>query len=410
REKAELVLRWQSPVRSGLPTVDPVTISSRSPFLSLFKQLRIDIGLADALTVIPKFNKWLTGLLKSKQKLEEIANIPVSVECSAILLNEFPKKLGDPGRFLIPCSLQDLESVKAHSMTLELANRSVALTAGIAEDVMVKVDKFTFLADFVVVDFEADPRVIPMSPTLLDPSPSPPGDCDIIDADPVFERFTLFDHLKDISDPEMTNTQTPPHATTVVIPTGAPATNTVANHAERPEKFNGQNFKTVEQKHFLLSHTLALRFLGKQDGSERHLYTCSAKANMVEHAGSSSRFNSKGNKKYKRKNDKKSKRKSEYLAPKAGIVKQKFQGTCYNCEQLVPCFLLTMMPKWEEIMSLHIGGNDVVDMFAWVSEMATRHVCADKSMFHSFRAVDNGQKLYMGNFATADIKGETDVF
>ncbi|GJU35660.1 pol polyprotein [Tanacetum coccineum] len=39
----------------------------------------------------------------------------------------------------------------------------------------------------------------------------------------------------------------------------------------------------------------------------------------------------------------------------------------------------------------------------------TRHVCADKSMFHSFRAVDNGQKLYMGNSATADIKGEGDV-
>ncbi|GJZ91522.1 retrotransposon protein, putative, ty1-copia subclass [Tanacetum coccineum] len=36
----------------------------------------------------------------------------------------------------------------------------------------------------------------------------------------------------------MTNTQTPPPATTVVIPTGAPTTNTVANHAERPEKFN----------------------------------------------------------------------------------------------------------------------------------------------------------------------------
>ncbi|GKA03350.1 hypothetical protein Tco_0676131 [Tanacetum coccineum] len=50
----------------------------------------------------------------------------------------------------------------------------------------------------------------------------------------------------------------------------------------------------------------------------------SAKANMVEHAGSYSRFNSKGNKKDKRKNDKKSKGKSEYLAPKAEIVKQKF--------------------------------------------------------------------------------------
>ncbi|GJW75831.1 pol polyprotein [Tanacetum coccineum] len=51
------------------------------------------------------------------------------------------------------------------------------------------------------------------------------------------------------------------------------------------------------------------------------------------HAGSSSRFNSKGNKKDKRKNDKKGKGKSEYLAPKAGIMKQKFQGTCYNCDQ-----------------------------------------------------------------------------
>ncbi|GKE61817.1 hypothetical protein Tco_1512184, partial [Tanacetum coccineum] len=36
----------------------------------------------------------------------------------------------------------------------------------------------------------------------------------------------------------MTNTQTPPPATTVVIPTGAPTTNTVANHVEKPEKFN----------------------------------------------------------------------------------------------------------------------------------------------------------------------------
>ncbi|GJU11838.1 reverse transcriptase domain-containing protein [Tanacetum coccineum] len=44
-------------------------------------------------------------------------------------------------------------------MTLELANRSVTYPMGIAEDVIVKVDKFNFLADFVIVDFEADPRV-----------------------------------------------------------------------------------------------------------------------------------------------------------------------------------------------------------------------------------------------------------
>ncbi|GJS97542.1 hypothetical protein Tco_0804510, partial [Tanacetum coccineum] len=45
----------------------------------------------------------------------------------------------------------------------------------------------------------------------------------------------------------------------------------------------------------------------------------------------------------------------------------------------------------------------------WVDTGATRHVCADKSMFHSFRAVDKGEKLYMGNSTTADIKGEGDV-
>ncbi|GJU61096.1 retrotransposon protein, putative, ty1-copia subclass [Tanacetum coccineum] len=69
------------------------------------------------------------------------------------------------------------------------------------------------------------------------------------------------------------------------------------------------------------------------------------KANMVEHAGSSSRFNSKGKGKDKRKNDKKSKGKSEYLAPKAWIVKQKFQGTCYNCDHLVMVERLTMDKK-----------------------------------------------------------------
>ncbi|GJR08460.1 hypothetical protein Tco_0791112 [Tanacetum coccineum] len=44
-----------------------------------------------------------------------------------------------------------------------------------------------------------------------------------------------------------------------------------------------------------------------------------------------------------------------------------------------------------------------------VDSVATQHLCADKSMFYSLRAVDNGEKLYMGNSSTADIKGEGDV-
>ncbi|GKE80342.1 reverse transcriptase domain-containing protein, partial [Tanacetum coccineum] len=96
-----------------------------------------------------------------------------------------PEKLEDPRKFLIPCALQELDRTNAladsgasinllpHSiykqlglgalkptrMTLELANRSVTHPMGIAKDVVVRVDGFTFLADFVVVNFEPDPRV-----------------------------------------------------------------------------------------------------------------------------------------------------------------------------------------------------------------------------------------------------------
>ncbi|GJR46607.1 reverse transcriptase domain-containing protein [Tanacetum coccineum] len=90
------------------------------------------IGLKDALVEMPKFNKWLSSLLRNKEKLEEIAITTVNVECSAIIMNKVPEKLEDPRKFLIP---------------------------RIAEDVVVRVDGFTFLTDFVVVNFELDPRV-----------------------------------------------------------------------------------------------------------------------------------------------------------------------------------------------------------------------------------------------------------
>ncbi|GKD34705.1 reverse transcriptase domain-containing protein [Tanacetum coccineum] len=159
--------------------------AQRSRFIKLFKQLRLEIGLKDALIKMPKFNKWLSTLLRNKEKLEEIAITTVNAKCSAIILNKVPEKLEDPGKFLIPCALQELDRTNAlanseasinllpHSiykqlglgalkptrMTLKLANRSVMHLMGIAEDVAVRVDGFTFLADFVVVNYEPDPRV-----------------------------------------------------------------------------------------------------------------------------------------------------------------------------------------------------------------------------------------------------------
>ncbi|GKD26126.1 reverse transcriptase domain-containing protein [Tanacetum coccineum] len=159
--------------------------AQQSRFMKLFKQLRLEIGLKDALIEMPKFNKWLSTLLRNKVKLEEIAITAVNAECFAIILNKVPEKLKDLKKFLIPCALQELDRTNAladsganinllpHSiykqlglgalkptrMTLDLANRSITHPMGIAKDVVVRVDGFTFLADFVVVNFEPDPRV-----------------------------------------------------------------------------------------------------------------------------------------------------------------------------------------------------------------------------------------------------------
>ncbi|GKB21294.1 putative reverse transcriptase domain-containing protein, partial [Tanacetum coccineum] len=132
-----------------------------------------------------KFASTFKSLLSNKEKLFELANTPLNENCSAVLLKQLPEKLGDPGKFLIPCDFPELDECLALAdlgasinlmplsvwkklslpeltptrMTLELADRSVAHPKGVAEDVFVKVGKFYFLADFVVVDYDVDPRV-----------------------------------------------------------------------------------------------------------------------------------------------------------------------------------------------------------------------------------------------------------
>ncbi|GJU02750.1 reverse transcriptase domain-containing protein [Tanacetum coccineum] len=153
-------------------------------FWQMFKQLHINITLADALILIPKYQKMLKSLLSNKEKLIELANTPVSENCSAVILKKLPKKLGDPGKFLIPCGFNELKckaladlgasinlmplsvwkelglpKLIPTQMTLELANRDICTPKGIARDVFVPVGKFTFPADFVIVDYESDPRV-----------------------------------------------------------------------------------------------------------------------------------------------------------------------------------------------------------------------------------------------------------
>ncbi|GJX32417.1 hypothetical protein Tco_0242272 [Tanacetum coccineum] len=87
--------------------------NSPKPTSFIVKEIKqhpfLEIGLKDALVEMPKFNKWLSSLLRNKEKLEEIAITTVNAECSAIIMNKVPEKLEDPGKFLIPCALQELD-------------------------------------------------------------------------------------------------------------------------------------------------------------------------------------------------------------------------------------------------------------------------------------------------------------
>ncbi|GKF26126.1 reverse transcriptase domain-containing protein [Tanacetum coccineum] len=132
----------------------------------------------DALLHLPKFAPMFRKLLIDKDKMIELTKTPVNENCLVVILKEFPEKLGDLGRFLIPCDFPEMNECLALAdlgasinlmplsiwkelslpaltktrMILELAYRTISTPTDIAEDVFVKVGTFFFPADFVVID------------------------------------------------------------------------------------------------------------------------------------------------------------------------------------------------------------------------------------------------------------------
>ncbi|GJZ84349.1 hypothetical protein Tco_0649688 [Tanacetum coccineum] len=68
----------------------------------IFQDLRFDISFADALLLMPRFAPTIKSLIMNKEKLLELAKIPLNENCSAMLLKKLPEKLGDSCKFLIP--------------------------------------------------------------------------------------------------------------------------------------------------------------------------------------------------------------------------------------------------------------------------------------------------------------------
>ncbi|GJU68248.1 reverse transcriptase domain-containing protein [Tanacetum coccineum] len=154
-------------------------------FLDVIRAVRINVPLIDVLVRMPNYGKFLKELISNKHKIEQISAAFLSDESSAMIQNKVPPKLEDLGSFLIPCNFNktfscnaladlgasinlmpyslyaklSLENLKPTKMSVRLADRSFQYPVGIAENMLVEDGKFTFLADFVILEMEEDSKV-----------------------------------------------------------------------------------------------------------------------------------------------------------------------------------------------------------------------------------------------------------
>ena len=148
--------------------------------------MHINIPFADALEQMPNYVKFMKEVMSKKRKLEEYETMKLTKECSAILQRNLPQKVKDPRSFTIPhtignlnfekalCGLGEsinlmpllvfqklgLGEVKLTTISLQMADRSLTYPRGVIKDVLVKVDKFIFPVDFIVLDMEEDQEIL----------------------------------------------------------------------------------------------------------------------------------------------------------------------------------------------------------------------------------------------------------
>ncbi|XP_045804300.1 uncharacterized protein LOC123897629 [Trifolium pratense] len=151
-------------------------------FVELLKKLNITIPFTEAITQMPSYAKFLKEILTKKKKIEDEEIVMLTAECSAILQNDMPHKLKDPGSFSIPCVIGNyvidralcdlgasislmpmsiceklnLGELRPTKMSIQFADRSVKYPLGILENVPVRVGQFYIPTDFIVMDIRED--------------------------------------------------------------------------------------------------------------------------------------------------------------------------------------------------------------------------------------------------------------
>jgi len=161
--------------------------------MELFKKVQINIPLLEAIKQVPAYAKFLKDLCTQKRKIQVSKKVFLTENVSSILQHNTPPKFKDPGCPTISCVIGEhtigralldlgasvnllpyhvyeqlgLGELKATPITLQLADRSVKIPRGVIEDVLVKVDKFLFPVDFIVLDTEPVTNMPSQIPVIL---------------------------------------------------------------------------------------------------------------------------------------------------------------------------------------------------------------------------------------------------
>ncbi|XP_058732960.1 uncharacterized protein LOC131604545 [Vicia villosa] len=151
-------------------------------FMDIFSRFQINIPFSEALEQMTMYAKFIKDIITKKRRFEDLEVVTVNSCCSAIIQRTPPKKESDPGKVTLPVTIGSVYvdkglidlgysinltplslvkrlgniELKSTRMTLQLANKSTTHLIGIAEDSLVKVDKFFFPVDFAVIDMEED--------------------------------------------------------------------------------------------------------------------------------------------------------------------------------------------------------------------------------------------------------------
>ncbi|XP_062119219.1 uncharacterized protein LOC133832966 [Humulus lupulus] len=135
---------------------------------------------------MPNYVKFIKEILSKKRKMDDYDVVALTEDCSAILQRKLPQKLRDSKSFSIPFTIRNFEykhalcdlgasinpmplsvlhrlglrEARPTTVTLQLADHSVKHPQGIIKDVLVKMDKFIFPTDFIVLDMEEDVNIL----------------------------------------------------------------------------------------------------------------------------------------------------------------------------------------------------------------------------------------------------------